>query len=240
MILASGGAAWPQTGSDGFSYKLGQRLGHQILPPVAALASLRIQDFPPFDHCAGISLSPGRLIIGKDSFCGDLLFTHQGFSGPLILDNSRRMQAGQTLRLVFDIHDRLLDLLQSYPKKQISSILQMMDLPKSLCETILVRLRIPKDAHAAQFTAVQRKALSAFLAGAEFVIRDIESLNTAMSDFGGIPLGEVSSKTMQSRLVSGLYLCGESLAYSLPTGGFSIQMAFSTGYLAALSAMNKA
>lgn len=238
VILASGGAAWPSTGSDGFSYRIAQKLGHKVLSPVPALASVRIQDFPPFDKCAGISLAQSVLIIGKDSFHGDLLFTHQGFSGPLILDHSRRMQPGQTIRLVFDSQDRLSGLLQKYPKKQISSILQMMDLPKSLCEAILLRLQIPKDAHAAQFSAAHRKRLRAYITGAEFKIRDIESLNTAMSDFGGIPLNEVSSKSMQSRKTPGVYFAGESLAYSLPTGGFSIQMAMSTGYLAALAALN--
>ncbi len=238
VILASGGAAWPLTGSDGFSYRIARKLGHKVLSPVSALASVRIQDFPPFDSCAGISLSQCQLIIGKDRCKGDLLFTHQGLSGPLILDNSRRMQPGQTIRLVFDAQDRLSALLHSHPKKQILSILQMLALPRSLCEAILRRLHIPKDAPVAHFSAVHRKLLSAFLAGAEFQIRDIESLDTAMSDFGGVLLAEITAKSMQSRLFPGLYFAGESLAYSLPTGGFSIQMAFSTGYLAALSALN--
>lgn len=238
VILASGGAAWPDTGSDGFSYRIAQKLGHQVLAPVPALASVRIRNYPPFDSCAGISLSPSTLIIGKDRFQGDLLFTHQGLSGPLILDNSRRMQPGQTIRLVFDPQDRLFELLQSYPKKQISSILQMLALPKSLCEAILLKLQIPKDASAAHFNAVHRKSLRAFLTGGEFIIRDIESLVSAMSDFGGIQLNEVTARSMQSQKTPGLYFAGESLAYALPTGGFSIQMAVSTGYLAALSAMN--
>lgn len=148
------------------------------------------------------------------------------------------MQPGQTIRLVFDGQDRLFDLLQSYPKKQIVSILQMLALPKSLCEAILLKLQIPKDAQAAHFSAIHRKSLRAFLTGAEFIIRDIESLATAMSDFGGIQLNEVVARSMQSRFTPGLYFAGESLAYSLPTGGFSIQMALSTGYLAALSALN--
>lgn len=238
VILASGGAAWPSTGSDGFSYRIGKKLGHEVLAPVPALASVSIRDFPPFDSCAGISLTQSILIIGKDRFYGDLLFTHQGFSGPLILDNSRRMQPGQSIRLVFDPLDRLFALLQKHPKKQISSILQMMRLPRSLCEAILLKLQIPKDIRAAQFNAVYRKRLRAYIAGAEFKIRNIESLNTAMSDYGGIPLSEVSARSMQSRKTPGVYCAGESLAYSLPTGGFSIQMAMSTGYLAALAAMN--
>lgn len=238
VILASGGAAWPDTGSDGFSYRIAQKLGHKVLAAVPALASVRIQDYPPFDTCAGISMSQSQLIIGKDRFRGDLLFTHHGFSGPLILDNARRMQSGQTIRLVFDAQDRLFGLLQSYPKKQILSILQMLALPKALCAAILLKLQIPQDAPAAHFSASHRKHLRAYLTGAEFVIRDLESLATAMSDFGGIQLNEVTAKSMQSRFTPGLYFAGESLAYSLPTGGFSIQMAVSTGYLAALSALN--
>lgn len=238
VILASGGAAWPETGSDGFSYRIAQKLGHQVLAPVPALASVRIRDFPPFDGCAGISLSQSQLIIGKDRFSGDLLFTHQGLSGPLILDNSRRMRPGQTIRLVFDSQDRLFELLQSNPKKRISSILQMLALPRSLCEAILLKLQIPKDASAAHFNAAHRKSLRTFLSGGEFIVRDVESLATAMSDFGGIQLNEVAARSMQSKKIPGLYFAGESLAYSLPTGGFSIQMAASTGYLAALSALN--
>ncbi|MCB5256891.1 MAG: aminoacetone oxidase family FAD-binding enzyme [Candidatus Cloacimonadaceae bacterium] len=231
IIIAAGGAAWPLTGSDGSSYRLAASLGHRVLKPRPALASVRIKDYSPFSACAGIALKT-RMSFGKNRAEGDLLFTHTGFSGPVILNNSRFLQVDDQIRLLLADGSALSALLRRHPKKQLSSILPMLALPQSLAFAICRHLKIPAGTMAAELQASPRKLLESWLGSAPFRISALESLATAMSDFGGVDLKEVNTKTMQSRLTPGLFFAGESLAYSLPTGGFSIQMAFSTGYLA--------
>jgi len=238
VIIASGGASWPQTGSDGFSYDLAQRLGHEVLPAKPALAAVEIREYGPYIQCAGLGIKGANLALGKKRFTGDLLFTHQGFSGPVILDNSYLMNAGDILKIYFADGARLLPLLKEHPKKKLGLILPQLGLSKSLALAMLTKLGIAIDITPSELRAKDRKRLEAYLGGAEFEIRKLENLDTAMSDYGGVSLKEVSAKSMESKKIMGLFFAGESLAYSLPSGGFSIQMAFSTGYLAGLKAMN--
>jgi len=111
-------------------------------------------------------------------------------------------------------------------------------LPQSLSCAILDYLGIPKDSLAADFRASDRHRLCSALDALDLRIKSIQDIRTSMSDFGGVSLKEISSKSMESKKIPGLFFAGESLAYSLPTGGFSIQMAFSTGYMAGRKAMN--
>lgn len=240
LILCSGGAAWPQTGSDGSGYDLAKKLGHTILMPKPALASISLPSPNAFSACAGLGLKDIRLHLGKHNNRGDLLFTHQGLSGPLILDNSHLMNRGQTIHLeILPAANKLLpEMMSKSPKKSILSVLHHCNMAESLGTAILSILDIPPTTIAAELKAAQRHALINWLQRAPFTIAEIESLNTAMSDFGGAVLSEVNAKTMQSRIIPGLFLAGESLAYSLPTGGFSIQMAFSTGWLAGKTILN--
>lgn len=231
LILAAGGAAYPQTGSDGSAYALATSLGHSVLAPRPALASVSIKNFLPFRDCSGLGISGATIKYGKSTFQGDLLFTHQGFSGPLILDNVYRMKIHDRIALVLDPSGCFENILFKNPRKKLSSILTGIGLSRSLSEAILRHLDLPDQA-ASELRATQRKALGQWLQHAEFEIAAIADLSDAMSDYGGVSLKEVKAGTMQSKLVPGLYLAGESLAYSLPSGGFSIQMAMSTGYLA--------
>lgn len=231
LILAGGGASYPETGSDANAYSLARALGHTIVEPHPALAPLRISDFGSFVACAGITLKGIQLKLGKKGCHGDLLFTHQGFSGPVILDNSYRINKGDTVSLVFDASGAFPSLLSRYPKKKLSSVLHMLDLPHSLCAAILKHLGVA-DRPAADLRAHERKQLQQWLPCAPFRVQSLASLAESMSDYGGVALKEVKASTLESQIVPGLYPVGETLAYSLPTGGFSIQMAFSTGFLA--------
>lgn len=231
VILAGGGASYPETGSDASAYRLARALGHTVLEPHPALAPLKISDFGCFSTCAGITLKGIQLKQGKQSCHGDLLFTHQGFSGPVILDHSYRINKGDTVSLVFDASGAFPSLLARYPKKKLSSVLHMLDLPHSLCAAILKHLGVA-DQPAADLRAHERKHLQQWLQCAPFLVRSLASLAESMSDYGGVALKEVKASTLESHIIPGLYPVGETLAYSLPTGGFSIQMALSTGYLA--------
>ncbi|MDY0319032.1 MAG: aminoacetone oxidase family FAD-binding enzyme [Candidatus Cloacimonadaceae bacterium] len=237
VIVAAGGAAWKHTGSDGASYRLAESMGHSIVKPRPALSGVQIEGWDAFHQCAGVSLRAG-LRIGKQMFKGDLLFTHKGFSGPVILDNSWRMEPKTAIRISFvDCTDFIRSLAEN-PKKRVISLVWGMALPHSVAEAAFRHLGISSDVTAAELRASERNRLINWLESAEFRIQSLESLDSAMSDYGGVSLKEVNSKTMESRMIPGLYFAGESLAYSLPSGGFSIQMAFSTGYLAGISAVN--
>ena len=238
VIVCSGGAAWPQTGSDGSSYELARSLGIEVIPPAPALASVTIEDYSAFRSCAGISLRSAGVAHEKKRLKGDLLFTHTGLSGPVILDKSYRMTAGDKLRISIADSSDLLRLIQEHPKKQLRKIVPTLGLPQSLSCAILDYLGIPKDSLAADFRASDRHRLCSALDALDLRIKSIQDIRTSMSDFGGVSLKEISSKSMESKKIPGLFFAGESLAYSLPTGGFSIQMAFSTGYMAGRKAMN--
>jgi len=237
LIIAAGGAAWPGTGSDSSSYQLAQMLGHSILEPRPALASVEIEDYQHFKVCAGISLRIA-LTLHKKTLHGDLLFTHTGLSGPLILDNSWKMRPQDIIYLHFCKNPSILSLAEKYPKRRLVSIVQLLGLPQNLASAVLSCLKLPLDLQAAELTASSRKVLEESLRAFPLRISALQNLASAMSDYGGVDLKEVNSKSMESRIVRGLYFAGESLAYSLPSGGFSIQMAFSTGYLAGKSALN--
>lgn len=233
LILAAGGAAYPQTGSDGSGYDLAKQLGHSILDPKPALAAVKIRNFSSFRECAGITLPRTSLKLGKQMMQGDLLITHLGFSGPLILDNSYRMQPSARIGLVFDAAGRFVDLVKQHPRKQLSSILQLLDIPHRLSEAILQHCGVP-NCPAAELCAKDRNLLAGWLKHAEFEIQSLSGFDLAMSDYGGVDIHEVKASSMESKLIPGLYLAGESLAYSLPSGGFSLQMAMATGYLAGI------
>ena len=234
LILCCGGAAYPETGSDGGGYNLAKELGHTVLEPRPALSSIRIRSFNHFAACAGISLQNVKLKLGKKCYSGDLLFTHHGFSGPLILDHSYRMQIPETIHFGFADPERFEVLLRANSSKKLSRILHLIALPKSLCGAILKELEI-EDVQAGNLSARQRNQIIQWLGNAPFEISAIAGFEQAMSDFGGVKLKEVKASSLESSIIKGLFFAGESLAYSLPTGGFSIQMAFSTGYLAGRS-----
>lgn len=237
VIIACGGSSYPQTGSDGSSYSLANNMGHRVISPVPALASIMIRNFGVFSNCSGMSFSSLRLKFDGKYYTGSILFTHHGFSGPLILDNSYRFTEGKELYLRFvpDASSHLSKTITQNPKKRIGSILHLMNIPSALCEACLIYLDIPLETRSADLSSTQRRGLCNWLENAPFVISEIESLQTSMSDYGGVHLCDVNAKTMQSRINPNVFFVGESLAYSLPTGGFSIQMAFSTGFLAGKS-----
>jgi predicted Rossmann fold flavoprotein len=238
LILACGGASYPDTGSDGSSYRLASQLGHAVKAPLPALAAVFIQESFPYAQLAGVSVRNTSLSFGlpghRHRRSGDLLFTHQGLSGPLILDNSHLLNPGNRIHLhLLPEADRIIpDLLAKNQKTTLNKALKRLRLPHSLLLAILQLLGVDPAQTCCTTSKSQRNRIAQALLDLEFTISGIESLDTAMATHGGIPLKEVRSKTMESRVCPGLFLAGELLDYDLPTGGFNIQMAISTGYLA--------
>lgn len=257
VVIATGGRSYPATGSTGDGYSFARGLGHNIVEIGPALTPVYIKDYP-FSELAGtsfsgmdISLNRGRKI--KD-WRGDVLFTHQGLSGPGILDLSRYIRAGDTLKLAFlpagkreALEEWLLDRTGKDGGKGLKSVL--VDLPYSLLPSQTLRLPlptrlitrilevsgIPASLKCAHLTREMRTLLADNLTGFPMIVLRLGGFDVAMVTRGGVDLKEVNSKTMGSKLVKGLYLVGEVLDVDGDTGGYNLQAAFSTGMLAARS-----
>ncbi len=242
LLLACGGASWQQTGSTGDGYAFAQALGHTINPIKPSLASIETAQTASFSHSAGSTVTNVKADFissgSRHSDTGDLLFTHRGLSGPLILNNSHLISKGDTVRihLLPEAEKLVSQALQTNPKRNIINALKILPLTEAILTSTLHYLRIYIDTPVRELNKKQINQIIGFLTAADFTVSKVESFATSMSTAGGVVLKEVNSHTMESRLVPGLYLAGEVLDYALPTGGFNIQAAFSTGSLAGKSA----
>lgn len=252
LLLACGGSSWSQTGSCGDGYVFAQNLGHSVSLIKPALAAIETVQQEHFSHCAGSTVVniKADFIDGsnantnlherdKHSDAGDLLFTHRGLSGPLILNNSHLLNEGAIVRLhlVPDADEMVRQAITEYPNKLAVNAFKALPLTEATIASILYYLGIYTDTPVRELKKKQINQFIGFLQAADFTVKKVESLDTSMSSAGGVVLKEVNSNTMESRIISGLYLAGEMLDYALPTGGFNIQTAFSTGYLAGESSI---
>jgi len=244
LVLATGGASYPATGSTGDGYRIAALLGHRIADVGPALAPLIVVPFP-FASLAGMSFSclpfsiwrNGRKIAEGN---GDVLFTHTGLSGPGILDRSRDIRAGDEIRLAFagpvrrDALEReILAAIARSPSKTIRSLVAGLGIPERLSRLLPERAGIPPDGTGAHLAAADRNRLITMLMECPVRVSSVGDLSVAMVTRGGVALDEVNPKTMESRRVPGLFFAGEVLDIDGDTGGFNIQAAFSTGYCAA-------
>jgi len=240
LLIATGGGSYPQTGSDGRALRLVKSLGHNPIPFRAHLCGVHIKSYAPYIQCAGISLPDAKLKFWHNDmqFCdnGDLLFTHSGLSGPVIMDNCYRILAGMSvyINLLADSEFKLTELLEQNRSAKLISALIKMAVPRRLMSTILETNGFDPSQMLATMSKKDINRLNTLLTDVRFEISRTGAIETAMASAGGIPLSEVNSKTMQSRICSGLFFAGEVLDYALPTGGFNIQMAASTAWLAGL------
>lgn len=238
LILATGGASYPQTGSDGVAVGLAKAMGHQPIAFHPHLCNALVQDYAPFVNCAGISLTTQQAKFttskGVIKATGDLLFTHTGLSGPLILDNSYRLSKGDSISLcLVSMADSWLNQLKSQcgATNTINS-LRASGIPERLLHVILTSLQIDSALPFRDLPKEQRKNLANVLQDFRFTLTGLGKLSTAMASAGGISLKEINAKSMESRLCPGLFFAGEIMDYALPSGGFNIQIAASTGWLA--------
>ena len=250
LVIATGGASYPGTGSTGDGYRFASSLGHTIEETAPALAPV-IADGYPFADLSGISFDSLHFSLWRSgkkigSHSGDLLFTHQGLSGPGILDYSRFIHPGDTIRLSFagQVHGEvfgkdLSEKIASHPVSNVKTIVLQYKIPERLVTGLLQLSGIPEDLTCAHLSKIQRTTLIANLL--EFPIRvgKLGGFNEAMATRGGVSLQEIEPKTMESRLVTGLYFAGEIIDIDGDTGGYNLQAAFSTGFLAAKAIISK-
>ena len=251
VILATGGLSYPATGSTGDGYAMAERLGHAIVPPKPALVPLETEEeFPK--RLQGLSLENVRATVNcdgrrKESEFGDMLFTHFGVSGPIILKLSGSIveRLGEGRKVVLSINlkpaldetkleGRLLREFASSGRKTLATVMKNL-LPKALVPIFLDLAGTPGEKKCGQVTAAERKKIAGLMADLRITVARPRPFEEAIITRGGVDLREVDPRTMQSRKVKGLYFCGEVLDIDGTTGGFNLQAAFSTAYLAANS-----
>lgn len=248
VILATGGASYPTTGSTGDGYRMAKELGHTIIQPEGSLVPLETggndcQDMQGLSlRNVGVKLLNAKgKVLYKDF--GELLFTHFGISGPTVLSASAHMK-GEGCRLVIDLKpaldegkldERILRDLEMYQNRSMENALTDL-LPRSMIPVVLRRLEIDPAMQANSLKKQQRRALVELLKGFSVSITKKRPVAEAIITSGGVKVGEIDPKTMESKLVPGLYFAGEIIDCDAYTGGFNLQIAWATAYAAAMAA----
>ncbi len=251
VIIATGGLSYSRTGSTGDGYKFAKKLGHSIIEPRASLVGLKTKDKDCLEM-QGLSLKNTALCLknaknGKTVYSdmGEMLFTHFGVSGPMVLsasayipDNPRDYYIEIDLKpaLSFEKLDERLsrDFAENINKDLINSLDAL--LPKKMIPIVIKRSGIDPHKKINQITKAQRSALCEQIKKMRFDILDREDIEGAIITAGGVSTAEISPKTMESKIVKGIYFTGEIIDVDACTGGFNLQIAFSTGYLAGIYA----
>lgn len=252
VILATGGASYPGTGSTGDGYALAEAVGHTIVPIRPALVPLDTRG-DVAQRLQGLTLRNVKVSVWTEGrkqaeAFGEMLFTHFGISGPIILTLSRgvvdALRLGQKVEISIDLKPalddgqlkaRLLRDLDAHGRQQYSTLLKGL-LPRSLIPVCIEQTQISAEKPAHQITADERKRLRLWLKDFRLEVSGHRPLSMAIVTAGGVSLGEVDPRSMRSRLVPGLYFAGEVLDLDADTGGYNLQAAFSTGRLAGRSA----
>lgn len=247
VILATGGVSYPATGSTGDGYRMAEALGHTVVPQEGSLVPLETDD--DCIRMQGLSLrNVGvKLLSAKGKLLyqdfGELLFTHFGVSGPTVLSASCHMK-GEGCRLVLDLKPaldegkldaRILRDLEMYQNRAMENALTDL-LPRSMIPVVLNRLDIAPELQANSLTKQKRRALVELLKAFPISISGKRPVSEAIITSGGIKVSEINPKTMESKIVPGLYFAGEIIDCDAYTGGFNLQIAWATAHAAAVSA----
>ena len=252
VILATGGASYPSTGSTGDGYDMARLLGHTVIEPQGSLVPLETAG-TDCQKMQGLSLrnvgikllnAKGKVLY-KDF--GELLFTHFGISGPTVLSASCHLK-GEGCQLVIDLKpaleegkldDRILRDLELYQNRSMENALTDL-LPRSLIPVVLQRLEIDPNMQANSLTKQKRRALVDLLKGFRVNIVGKRPVAEAIITSGGIKVSEIDPKTMESKKVPGLYFAGEIIDCDAYTGGFNLQIAWATAYAAGCAVSTRA
>ena len=244
VILATGGVSYPATGSTGDGYAMAEKLGHTIIPPEGSLVPLESGDA----DCAemqglslrnvGVKLVDARNKTLYQDF-GELLFTHFGVSGPTVLSASCHLK-GDGCRLLIDLKpaldegkldSRILRDLEQYQNRSMENALTDL-LPRSMIPVVLRRLNIAPEMQANSLTKQSRRSLVALLKAFPVAVTGKRPVSEAIITSGGVKVSEINPTTMESKLVSGLFFAGEIIDCDAYTGGFNLQIAWATAYVA--------
>jgi predicted Rossmann fold flavoprotein len=235
LILATGGQSYPSTGSQGDGFRFAKQLGHQLVEPKPALTPVIVRNYP-FADLSGISFWSAKIEIHRNRKRlkvgqGDVLLTHRGLSGPAILNLSRDMKPNDKILVALIEPEKWVSEIFT-GKRTLKNALQQFGIAERFLVRILELFDIVPDQPVAETNRETRKRLELVLTGYPFIIESLGGWNEAMVTSGGVVLEEVNRQTMESRIVSGLYFCGELLDIDGNTGGYNIQFAISSGFTA--------
>lgn len=250
VILATGGKSYPLTGSDGSGYALCAALGHTIVEPKPSLVPLVCRE----KFCTelmGLTLKNVELTVlenGKKIYSdfGELLFTHFGISGPIVLSASAHMRnfgkSDYEVRIDMKpaLDEKQLDarILRDFGEAGKKHLINAMDklLPKAIIPVIIERTGVPAHKAAGQLTHGERQKICRAMKSFALTVVKTRPIDEAIITAGGVRCSEINPSTMESKIVGGLYFAGEIIDVDAYTGGYNLQIAFSTGYLAGESA----
>lgn len=244
-IVATGGKSYPLTGSTGDGYRFAENAGHTVIPPKPSLIPIVTRE-RWVAELMGLSLrNIGFLVLdekGKKVYSdfGELLFTHFGISGPVVLSASAHMRRPQAYKMLIDLKPalsyeqldkRILRDFEAHNKKHLVNALDLL-LPKALIPVIIKLLQFDPHMEVNAVTKVQREQLCRLLKAFPLTAAGFRPIEEAIITSGGVKTSEINPSTMESKLVKGLYFAGEVIDVDAYTGGYNLQIAFSTGYLA--------
>jgi len=247
VIIATGGLSYPQTGSTGDGYRFARELGHSIVPPKPSLVPLEIEE-PWVSDLQGLTLKNVSIKVfdqfGKEVYTdlGEMLFTHFGISGPIVLSASSHMRDidKNRYRIVIDLKPGLTEEaldrrvqrdFEKYSRRYFINSLGEL-LPRSLIPVVVELSGIPRDKYVNQISREERRILVKLLKGLNLTVSRFRPIEEAIVTSGGVNVSEINPSTMESKLVKGLFFAGEVIDVDGYTGGFNLQIAFSTGYVA--------
>ncbi len=251
IIVATGGKSYPKTGSTGIGYELAKQAGHHVADISPSLCPMVTEEKTPAEMM-GLSLRNCTLSLYEKekskpffSELGEMLFTHFGISGPLVLSASAHMDNLEKDKYTVAIDlkpalsyekldERILRDFSEFPNRDFSNSLNKL-LPSKMIDVVVKLSGIPPYKKVNQITHVERENLVKLLKNMRFHIKSLRPIDEAIITRGGVDVKEISPKTMESKLVKGLYFIGEILDVDGYTGGFNLQIAFSTAYAAAMA-----
>ena len=258
IILATGGKSYPLTGSTGDGYLIAKNIGHKVTEIRPSLVPLVIYEKNECKEMQGLSLrNVGIKIIDEsknkliyEDF-GEMIFTHFGISGPTILSGSAHLvrykeidnlMKEQKIKLQIDLKpalteeqldERILRDFKEFKNKQFKHALDRL-LPQKMIPIVIEKTKINEEKRVNEITKEERRNLVKVLKKFELTIKDFRPVEEAIITSGGINIKEINPKTMESKLVKGLYFAGEIMDVDSYTGGFNLQIAYSTGYTAGM------
>lgn len=244
VIVATGGVSYPLTGSTGDGYRFAEAAGHSIVTPKASLVPLETKEKWPAE-VMGLSLKNVELTLydgDKKLYTdfGEMLFTHFGISGPIVLSASCHLNGAKNPRVTIDLKPALDDVqmdkrilrdFEAAGKKHLQNSLDEL-LPRAIIPVIIKGAGIDPHKEVCNITKEERKKLAEEIKGLTLNVKGTRPVAEAIITSGGVKVSEINPSTMESKKVSGLYFAGEVIDVDAYTGGFNLQIAFSTGYLA--------
>lgn len=248
LILATGGKSYPATGSTGDGYIFAKKLGHKIIPLKPSLVPMEI-NAPWIDDLQGLALKNVSLKVYGDKKLiheefGEMIFTHYGISGPIVLSTSNFLHGNhKNLTISIDLkpaldeeklNNRILRDFSLYNNKLIRNSLNDL-LPKRLIPWIIKFSNIDPDKVVNQITKEERNNLISNIKGFNMDFKSFRPIEEAIVTSGGVSTKEINPSTMESKLIPNLFFAGEIIDVDALTGGYNLQIAFSTGYLAGMN-----